>query len=156
MNSLARTVAGITAYRVQYEQLVDKIGWRNEWRGQGLTPSKNLEDGYVIPYNICERITNLIEEHEKGQSRSEEAANLFFDTFLGRSDIDKIPELEKWKKARTFFFKHAHLREKTFSVDVSSKVKENFKILEVFLHISATSEYSRIGSLNEILEEANK
>ena len=110
----------------------------------------------MVPYNICASITNLIEKHKEGQNRNQGAGDFFFDTFLGYSDMDKASNLKKWKEARTFFLKTTHLREKGFSEEAPSKVKEHFGTLEEFLYIAATSEYSRIRSLDGILEEANR
>ncbi len=110
----------------------------------------------MIPYTVCEMIAELISEHKEGHRRSEEAGDIFFDTFLGYSDRDRITNLSRWREARRFFLANTHLREKAFSAEVYTRVEENFRILEKFLHIAATSEYSRIGSLDAILEEANK
>ena len=158
LNLLAKTVAGITGGRTQYEQLVDKLQekWLVEWRGKGLTSPKHLGEGHVIPYQVCEMIYNLIEKHKEGRQRSREADDYFFKIFLGYSDKDKIPNLKKWKEAKVFFLKRAHLREKSFTSDDPSELAENFKVLEEFLYIAATREYSRIRSLDAILEEANK
>lgn len=156
MNSLARTVAGIRTSKVQYEHLVDKIKWRDEWHGQGLSSSQHQGDGHVIPYDICKMVMNLIEKHKEGQSRSQRTVDLFFDTFLGYSDRNKVPNIKKWKKTKDFFMGNTHLREKSFSEEELSKVKEHFETLEEFLYIAATSEYSRTRSLDGILEEANR
>ena len=158
MNSLPRTVAGIRSSYVQYAQHVDKLKnkWQNEWRGQGLTLSQHPREGHVIPYSVCEMIANLIEEHREGGRRDQEKDDSFFNTFLGYSDQDKIPSLKKWRDTKVFFQKRNHFREEGFSLEDQSRVVENFKILEDFLHIAATSEYSRIRSLDAILEEANK
>ena len=158
MNQLARTVSGISASQVQYKQLVDGLEnkWRDEWRNQGLSSSDYQEDGHVIPYDICEVVTDLIEKHREGQNRNQKNTDFFFDTFLGSSERDKIPNIKKWKEAKDFFMGNAHLREKSFSGEVQYELKEHFETLEEFLYIAATSEYSRIRSLDEILEEANK
>ena len=157
MNGLARTVVGIHSFQVQYVQHLNSLQekWKDEWRGQGLATSEEEGDGHTIPYSVCEMITDLIGDHKEGRRRSEEADDFFFNTFLGYSDKDKIPSLEKWKDAKDFFRRKAHLREQAFSVEDQSKVAENFRILEEFLLIAATSEYSRIGTLDAILEEAN-
>ena len=110
----------------------------------------------MIPYNVCEMIANLIEEHKEGRRRSQEKGDYFFDTFFGYSDKDKIPTLKKWKQAKDFFMENTHLREKAFSAEVYTRVEENFRMLEKFLHIAATSEYSHIRTFNAILEEANR
>ena len=158
LNSLAKIVAGIKGGKTQYEQLVDELQkkWQEDWRGQGLTSSQPQKEGHVIPCHVCEMIYNLIEKHKEGRSRSRGAGELFLNMFLGDSQIDTIPNLKKWKEAKKFFLKLAHLREMRFSMDVPIKLAENFKILEEFLYIAATREYSRIRSLDAILEEANK
>ena len=160
MNFLANTVAGIRGGRTQYVDLVDELQkkwqkkWQKEWRGHGLTSPQYQNEGHVIPYHVCGLISNLIKEHEGGRRRSQEADDYFFSIFLGYSDKDRIPNLKKWNEAKHFFLKRAHLREKKFKLDDPTELEENFKMLEEFLYIAATSEYSRIRSLDAILEEA--
>ena len=157
MNGLARTVAGIGRFQVQYVERVNKLQsmWKDEWRGEGFATVEKEDDGHLIPYDVCEMIADLISDHKEGRRRSEGADDLFFDTFLGFSDRDRIPSLSKWRRARRFFGGIAHLREPEFSTRVSSQMDENFGILEDFLIVAATSEFSRIGTLDAILEEAN-
>ena len=156
MNQLAKTVADIKGGQVQYVQLVNGLQkeWREAWRGQGLTSPQYQGEGHMIPFQVCEIISNLIEEHEKGRSRNQEADDYFFNIFLGYSDKDRIPNLKKWKEAKDFFMGCTHLRVKRFSSEAPSDLAEHFKMLEEFLYIAATSEYSRIRSLDAILEEA--
>ncbi len=157
MNGLARTVGGIRSSQVQYRQHVDRLQeeWKDEWRGRGFNEPEHSGDGHVIPYSACEIISDLMDDHRKGGRRSEEADDIFFRTFLGYSEKDRISNLATWREARDFFLKNAHLREKDFQLDIDTEVQEYFRILEDFLIIAATSEYSRIGTLNAILEEAN-
>ena len=157
MNGLARTVAGIGRYQVQYVEHLNKLQskWEDEWRGEGIANSEEEDAGNMIPYEVCEMIANLIADHEEGRRRKGEADDLFFDTFLGFSDKDKIPNMSRWRDAKRFFLANTHLRERAVSEDVHFKVEENFRILEEFFLIAATSEYSRIGTLDAILEEAN-
>lgn len=158
LNSLPQTVAGITNLQVQYVDLVNKLQnkWQDKWRGQGLTSSHHDEIGHTIPFKVCDMVTELIKEHEEGRKRSQGKGEFFLNTFLGESDIDRIPNLRKWKEAKRFFEEFNHLRETDFPSETLSQVEEYFKVLEDFLFIAATSEYSRIRSLNEILEQANK
>ena len=157
MNGLARTVAGIGASQVQYRQHVDRLQevWKDEWRGEGIATSEEENEGHLIPHEVCKMIADLIGEHMKGRRRSEGADDLFFNTFLGYSDKDKIPNMSRWRDAKRFFLANTHLRERAVQEDVHSKVEENFRILEDFLFVAATSEYSRIGTLDAILEKAN-
>lgn len=158
LNSLPQTVAGITNPQVQYVDLVNKLQnkWQDKWRGQGLTSSQTDEIGHMIPYKVCDMVNELIKEHEEGRKRSQGKGEFFFNTFLGESDRDRITNLRKWKEASRFFVECAHLREKKFSLETLSKVEEHFKVLEGFLYIAATSQYSLIRSVDEILEQANK
>ena len=158
LNSLPQTVAGITNSQVQYTKFVNNLQekWQGKWRDQGFTSSQHDEIGHMIPFDVCDMITELIKEHEEGHQRSKEKGELFLNTFLGFSDRDKIGNLKKWKVAKRFFEEFNHLREKKFSSETLAKVEGYFKILEEFLYIAATSEYSRIRSLDEILEQANK
>ncbi len=157
MNFLARTVAGIRSSQVDYRHLVGKLQqkWRNEWGGQGLFTAEQRGEGHLIPYNVCEMIANLINKHKEGSLRNQQADDFFFNTFLGYSDKDRIPSMKKWKETKVFFRANTHLREPAFSENVHINVAENFKILEDFLFVAATSEYSRIGTLDAILEETN-
>ena len=157
MNGLARTVAGIGSFQVQYVERLNKlqVKWKDDWRGEGFATSEEENDGHLIPYDVCEMIADLIGDHEEGRRRSSKADDLFFDTFLGFSDKDKIPNMSRWRDAKRFFLANTHLRERAVLEDVHSKVEENFRILEDFLFVAATSEYSRIGTLDAILEEAN-
>ena len=84
MNGLARTVAGISRFQVQYRQLVDRLQeeWMDEWRGEGFATSEGQNDGHLIPYDVCKMIAELIRDHREGRRRSEGADDLFFDTFL--------------------------------------------------------------------------
>ncbi len=157
MNGLARTVAGIGRFQVQYVDRLNKLQskWEDEWRGEGFATSEEENEGQLIPNAVCKMIAELISNHKEGRRRSEGADDLFFDTFLGSADRDRISSLSKWRSARKFFGGIAHLREPAFSTDVRPKMGEKFRILENYLFIAATSEYSRIGTLDAILEEAN-
>lgn len=159
MNTLASTIAGIEKGRIQYPELVDEIQdvWKNEWRDPGIKKSDNEESGHLIPYDICQKITDLIEKHDSGRIRSSDADSLFFSTFLDYSDKDKIPRhfLNDWKSAKTWFLKHVHLRKKDFSENAEIELAKHFCNLHSFLYVAASSQYERIKELNEILEDTN-
>lgn len=160
MNILASTVAGIKSGRVQYQQHIDKLqyDWRDEWRLSGDLSQETVEKGHLIPTEVCQRITDLIEEHKSGRVRSSEADGLFFSTFLDYSDKDKIPHnfLSEWKSAKDWFLKHAHLREKPFRAETDGDLVKHFSCLDGYLYIAASSQYERLRSLNEILDATNQ
>ena len=162
MNRLAADVAGIKSKQVQYNQHVGELQklWKDEWAGRPLrTPQDNdKEDGHLIPYGICQKLKKLIDEHEAGSLRSEDAGSLFFSTFLDYSDRDKIPKnfLGDWKKAKNWFNGHAHLRKKDFAKNAPSEVARHFQTLDDLLYVAASSEFERIKSIDEILEETNE
>ena len=89
--------------------------------------------------------------------RSSEANGIFFSTFLDYSDIERIPKnfLLEWKYAKDWFLRHVHLRGKPFDEGTDDDLAVQFKCLEGYLYIAATSQYDRLRSLNEILEATN-
>ena len=157
MNSLARAAVGIPSGRSQYEQLIDNLEkkWQDKRHRRGPISHKYMGKGHVISQDICAMITNLIEKNKEGRRRNQEARELFFDMFLGSPDKDKDAIRKQWKEVRGFFLKCAHLREEDFSDEVLSKIAENFRTLEEFLYIAAEREYSRMKTLDNILEETN-
>ena len=160
MNTLARTVSGINTSRVEYQQHLDKLQreWKEEWGAIGFNKTDNAEKGHLIPYDTCQKVKHLIDEHKKGRLRSVEADDLFFTTFLDYQDKERIPTnfLGEWKAAKQWFQKHTHLRKDDFSRDTASEVKKHFTALDELLYVAASSEFERIKGINEILEETNQ
>ena len=158
VNSLARAVIGLQTDRVHYEQLVDKLdkNWRDEWRRPERASFKQHGEGHAIPGDVCKLITKLIEKHKEGRLRKKESGEIFIRTFLGYNDEDTNVIRKKWKALQDFFVGRAHLREEDFSDEALSQIETNFGILEdEFLYVAAVREYSRIKTLDGILEETN-
>ena len=160
MNILAPTVSGIKAQRVQYPQYVDQLQgeWQVEWGFSNDLSAENTEKGHFIPVDVCQKVSNLIEEHKSGRMRSSEANGLFFSTFLDYSDMKKIPSnfLSEWKVAKKWFLGHAHLRGSSFKDEINDDLEKHFSCLDGYLYIAASSQYDRLKELNEILEETNR
>ncbi|MGG7056238.1 hypothetical protein [Nitrosomonas sp. ANs5] len=160
MNRLASTVAGIKSERVQYQQHIEKLqgDWQEEWRFSNELSPEVAEKGHLIPINVCQRISTLINEHKSGRMRSSEADGLFFSTFLEYTDKDKIPKnlIAEWKAAKDWFLKHAHLRGKPFQEKTDNDLVKHFNCLENYLYIAASSQYDRLKDLNEILDATNQ
>jgi hypothetical protein len=159
MNLLAPTVVGIKSERVQYQQHIDRLqnDWRDDWRLSSDLSSKMVEKGHLIPIEVCQKISTLIDEHKSGRMRSSRKDELFFSTFLDYSDKDKIPRnfLLEWKAAKSWFLGHAHLREKSFRAETDGDLVKHFKCLDGYLYIAARSQYERLVDLNEILAATN-
>ena len=160
MNSLARTVAGITTKQVQYKDLVEPIclNWDDRWRSETILQQNNGTDALLIPVKLCNMITILVDEHQSGMLRNSAAIELFFTTFLDYSDKDKIPSnfLEEWRSTKDWFQRHTHLRTGTFTEQAQDDLIKHFKCLHSYLHIAASSHYERIKELNEILDSTNR
>ena len=158
MNGLARL--GIEREQVQYANRLDELQnhWEDEWGTSGVNEIDNAEDGHVIPYEVCEQIQDLIDEHKAGRLRPSEAAILFFSNFLDYTYAEEIPRnlLTEWLNTREWFMGHAHLRDSAFEMDASTEVERHFQILDDLLYNAASSELERIRSINEILEETNE
>lgn len=160
MNRLAATVNGITSQNDQQKNRLDELqkDWLDEWGTQGINRSNDPESGHLIPYEICEKIKNLIDAHAAGRLRSSDADSLFFSTFLGYNDGVKIGTdfFQEWKDAKKWFLKHTHLRKDNFETDAPSEVQRHFGTLDSLLYDAATSEFGRMRIINDILEETNK
>lgn len=158
MNSLARK--GAKREQVQYANYLDELQnhWEDKWGTAGVNEIDNAEDGHVIPYEVCEKIQDLIDKHKAGRVRASETGSLFFINFLDYSDRESIPEnfLQEWKAAIDWFVEHTHLRENEFEIEASSEVKKHFQTLDDVLYNAASSELERIRSIDEILEETNE
>lgn len=160
MNILTTTFLGISPKQVQYHDHLDKLNelWEHKWGTRdGFTNEKN-DNGYFIPFNVCNQISKLINDHKSGKERSYDKDSLFFRTFLDYNDKDKIPKnfMAEWKNSREWFVKHAHLRDKTFSKDVDNVLNVHFKCLHGYLYIASTSQFERLKEFNEILESTNR
>ena len=160
MNTLAKTVLGVKPQRVEYQQRLDQLKneWKEGWGAKGFKKMDNVENGHLIPFKTCQKVKELIEEHERGRLRSTEADELFFSTFLSYEDRESIPpySLKEWRAARKWFLKHTHLRSSDFSLDANSEIRTHFKTLDELLYVAASSEYERLTDIYEILEETNQ
>lgn len=160
MNGLASTAAGVKSGRVQYQSHLDELqsDWLEEWRYSDDLAPEVIANGHLIPVPVCQRISTLIGEHKAGRLRSTEADGLFFSTFLDYADIDKIPGnfLSEWRAAKSWFLSHAHLREKPFREKTGDELEKQFKCLDGYLYIAASSQYERLKGLNAILDATNQ
>ncbi|NTW88887.1 MAG: hypothetical protein HGB26_07145, partial [Desulfobulbaceae bacterium] len=160
MNRLASTVAGIKSERVQYQEHIDKLqeDWQTDWQFSNELSLEVVEKGHMIPIDVCQKISILIDEHKSGRMRSSEADGLFFSTFLDYADRDKIPNnfLSEWKAAKKWFLAHAHLREEPFHSEAENDLIKHFNCLDSYLYIAASSQYDRLKELNEILDATNQ
>jgi len=162
MNYLASENSGIKSGsgRVDYVDHVNglQIVWQEKWRFTDELSSDVAEKGHLIPVDVCEKISRLIDDHKSGQDRDADKAALFFSEFLEYSDKDKIPNnfLSEWKAAKRWFAGHAHLRAKPFRPALDSELEKHFKCLDNYLYIAASSQYERLKDLNEILDATNK
>ena len=158
MNGLAQL--GIRREQVQRTNRLDELQgyWKDEWGASRLNEIDDAESGHLIPYEVCEQIQDLIDEHKAGRLRPSEAAILFFSNFLDYAYAEEIPRnlLTEWLNTREWFMGHAHLRYSAFEVEVSTEVERRFQTLDDLLYNAAGSEFEQLRSLHEILEEANE
>ena len=159
INLLARSVSGIEGSLVDYQKHLNGLQneWKEEWGEEGLNQLDTAENGHLIPYDTCQKVKTLIEEHKEGRLRSSNADGLFFLTFLDYGGREKIPPnfLREWRAAKRWFLGHAHLRKNNFADGARSEVEKHFRTLDSLLYVAASSEYERIKGINEILEETN-
>lgn len=160
MNGLVRTVRGDVRRQVQYVDHLDKIAasWNDQWGSSIEFPVSEEPDYYDIPRNICVMLRSLIDDHRQGRKRREETDVVFFLEFLRYDDRDKIPRnfMEEWRDAKKGFNEYAHIRKDILSAEVEPQIAKHFLFLEGMLHAAASSQYERIGEINEILDETNR
>ena len=132
--------------------------WNDEWGTEFVHATDGKEMGNFVPFDICESIQNLIDEHTAGRKRSDNLAPLFFTTLLDYADRERIPLnlLKEWTQTRRWFLAHAHLREGEFDTNDSADVEKYFRTLEDLLYAAASTEIERLRGINEILEETNE
>ena len=159
-NESDTTANGIDSARVQYVDLVGELQkvWNDEWGTESVHATDDMEMGNLIPFDVCERIQNLIDEHNAGRERSDNLAPLFFTTLLDYADRERIPSnlLSEWKQTRRWFLAHAHLREGEFDTVDSDDLESRFRTLDDLLYVAASTEIERLRGINEILEETNE
>ena len=155
MNGLAQL--GSDRKQVQYVNLVDELqkDWKDEWGT--VNEIDDAENGHLIPYEVCEKIQDLINEHRAGRLRASEIGSFFFITFLDYADKGAIPQnlLTEWENARKWFWAHTHLPSGEFQMGTSSELERHFQTLDDLLYNAASTELERLRRINEILEETN-
>lgn len=167
MNGLARTVRGDKRQQVQYVEHLDKIAknWNDQWGGSsGFSTSEELShhdsgsSHHEIPHTVCGMLQKLIDEHKRGRDKREESNDVFFSTFLRYKDKDRIPEnfMREWKDAKNWFQKYAHIGKDISGAEMEAQAEKFFTFLESMLHVAASSQYERIGGIDEILDETNR
>ena len=160
MNLFSKAARDITTSQVQYHQRLDKIEtvWRDEWGDQGLSVEANAQVGSLIPYNVCRKIKELLDEHKTNRDPSNQPDFLFFSTFLEYEDRERVPTnfFQEWKAAKDWFVKYAHLRKGSYPEAAASEVARHFGTLDGLLHVAASRAFDRLKGINEILEETNQ
>ena len=160
MNGLASTVTDKDRQQVQYVNFFDDLEnhWNDKWGARGLNERDRSKKGHCIPYEICEKIKDMISEHIAGRLRPREVAALFCTTFLGYDDNVTIPPnfIEEWLVTRDWFFDFTHLGNEDFPEDASTEIIQQFQSLDNFLYVAASSEFERIRYIHGILEETNE
>ena len=159
-NESDTTANGMDSVQVQYVNLVGNLQkvWNDEWGTESVHATDDMEMGNLIPFDVCERIQNLIDEHNAGRERSENLAPLFFTTLLDYAARERIPSnlLSEWKGTRRWFLERVHLRDGEFDTEDSTEIEKHFRTLENFLFAAASTEIERLRGIYEILEEANE
>jgi hypothetical protein len=158
MNGLPRL--GVDREQVQYVSRLEEIqeNWKDEWGEKRDNKMEDAENGHLIPYEIREKIQDLIVAHRAGRLRASEADSLFFSTFLHYADIERIPQslLTEWQDARKSFVSYSHLRDEEFEMDAPSKVESHFRMLDNLLYAVASGDFERIRIVYESLETTNE
>lgn len=159
INGLAHEYKGIKRTQTDYRNHVDKIKalWDKSWSSFDSTLNNEVISFFEIPLNVCNEITNIVNNHEDASLRSKDNEIVFFSTFLDYEDRNSIPEnfLIEWSKAKKIFNKLAHFRKKAIRDKDERELINSFHVLEKYLFTAAKSRYQRLRRLDEILDETN-
>ena len=159
MNGLGPTISGDQRSQVQYAQLVEKLQdeWKDEWTGRGFMTPDDPTGGHTIPFDVCQIVTDLIDDHKKGLARANRPESIFFGELLDYDALEQVPQnfIQEWKRARDGFLKFAHLRKGDYGEAAASDIERHFRTLDGLLSVAASSEFERLRGLHDILEEAN-
>ena len=160
MNGLGPTISGDQRSQVQYVQHVNKLQseWKDEWTGRGFMTPDDLAGGHTIPYDVCQMVRELIDDHKKGRARANQPETIFFGELLDYESLDRVPSnfVQEWKSIKEGFFEFAHLRESDYGQAAASDIEKHFQTLHGLLYVAASSEFERLRGLHDILEEANR
>ena len=121
-----------------------------------MTPD-DPDGGHTIPFDVCQIVRELIDDHRKGVARASRPESIFFGELLDYETLERVPLnfIQEWKSIRGGFLKFAHLREADYGESAASDVEKHFQALDGLLYVAASSEFERLRSLHDILEEAN-
>ena len=159
VNGLVPTISGDKRTQVQYVQRVDNLQtqWQDDWTGRGFMTPDDPAGGHTIPYDVCQAVSELIDDHKKGRARANQPESIFFDEFLDYGSLEQVPAnfVKEWKRIKDGFLKYAHLRESDYGEAAASDVENYFQTLDGFLYVAASSEFERLRGLHDILEETN-
>ena len=113
--------------------------------------------GHTIPYDVCQLVTELIDDHKKGRARANQPETIFFGELLDYESLERVPPnfVDEWKRIRNGFFKFAHIRESDYNEAAASDVENYFQTLDGLLYVAASTEFERLRGLHDILEETN-
>ena len=159
MNGLGPTISGDQRSQVQYFQYVDKLKnvWKDEWTGRGFMTPDDPGGGHKIPFDVCQMVMDLIDDHKKGRARVNRPETIFFGALLDYEAVEQIPAnfMREWKSIKDGFLKYTHLREADYAEVAASDIEKHFRTLDGLLYVAASSEYERLRGLHAILEETN-
>ena len=159
MNGLGPTISGDQRGQVQYVQHLNKLQdeWKDEWTGRGFMTPEDPAGGHAIPYDVCQLVKELIDDHKKGRARANQPETIFFGKLLDYESLERVPPnfVDEWKRIKDGFFKYAHIRESDYDETAASDIENHFQTLHGLLYVAASTEFERLRGLHDILEETN-
>ena len=95
MNGIGPTISGDQRGQAQYVQHVNKLQteWKDEWTGRGFMTPDNSDGGHLIPFDVCQMVTDLIDDHNKGRARANRAESIFFGELLDYETLERVPRI---------------------------------------------------------------
>ena len=159
MNGLGPTISGDQRNQVQYVQHVSKLqnDWKDEWTGRGFMTPGDPTGGHTIPYDVCQIVRDLVDDHKKGRARANRPESIFFGELLDYESLERVPRnfVREWRNIKAGFLKSAHLGDAAYAEAAASDIERHFHTLDGLLYVAASTEFERLRGLHDILEQAN-
>lgn len=151
---------GGSSSRVDYHKIVSGLepAWTSGHPLQGSKELDSLIDGVIISNRSHSIVTELVEEHIRGTSQSENRIELFFTALLDYTAADEVPPNVSaiLRGARKWFMEHVHCRPGSFPLQSGAEANNHFTQLENLLDAAARSQYTRMTDIDGIVEETNR
>lgn len=127
---LGPTISGSQRDQVLYVYHANKLQnvWKDEWTGRGFRTPDDPAGDQTIPYDRCQVVRDLIEDHQRGHAGFNQPESIFFGELLDYDNLERVPLnfIQEWKTIKDGFLRCAHLRESDDDAAAAAPISKTF------------------------------